>query len=131
MLVVARGAGTLARDIVFCPQHVQQVGALQSGSMVSAALLVDQEREGYAGLLTKHVGVRCVAKADRRKIKAAIAELLLVCAQLRDMLTAENSTVVPKEDHGSGLVLPKRTETDFGTAGVRQDDWRQCFGKHH
>ena len=131
MLVVAPAAGTLARGVVFRPQQVQQVGALQSRGMVGAALLVDQEWEGYAGFFTKHARVCRVAKADRRQIDASIAKFLLVCAQLRDMLTAEDSTIMAQEDHGRGLALPERAEAHPGAVRIRQYDRRERFGEHH
>ena len=47
-----------------------------------------------------------------------IAESLLVFAQLRDMLSTEDSTVVAKENEDGGIVFPERAETDGIAKGV-------------
>jgi hypothetical protein len=39
-------------------------------------------------------------------------EGLLVFAQLRDVLAAEDSAVVAEEDEDGGIVFPERAETD-------------------
>lgn len=48
-----------------------------------------------------------VAQANDGKPCAFIFELLLVSAQLRDMLTAEDSAVMAKENQNGGTVSPK------------------------
>ena len=63
-----------------------------------------------------------IAQSHRGKLRAFFFKLSLVFAQLRDMLAAENSTVVAqKHDHGR-LVLPKRTELDFVPIHIGQHD---------
>lgn len=58
----------------------------------------DQKRKGDAGLFAKNTGVSPVAESDGGQARSAVEEGLLVCAQLRDVLAAENSAVVAKED---------------------------------
>jgi len=48
-------------------------------------------------------------------------------AQLRDVLAAEYSTIVPQKDQNSWLFVPKRSEGDFAAIGFRQHDIRQSF----
>jgi hypothetical protein len=62
---------------------------------------------------------------------------LLVFAQLRDVLAAKNSSVVPqKNDHGR-LALPQRAQPDFFSIGVGEHQIRKplaqsfCHVKHH
>jgi hypothetical protein len=43
-----------------------------------------------------------------------------VFAQLRDMLAAENSTVVPQKNNDSWIPFPKRAESDIRAARFRQ-----------
>ena len=64
---------------------------------VRPALLVDQEGECDPGLLAERARVLAVAEPDRRQPGARSAEGLLVLAQLRDVLPAEDSTVMPQE----------------------------------
>jgi hypothetical protein len=49
---------------------------------------------------------------------AAILESLLVGAQLRDVLAAENSTVMPQKNNHRGLSQPERSQADFPAVGV-------------
>ena len=43
-------------------------------------------------------------------------------AQLRDVLAAENSAVMAKEDEDSGIRFPERAETNGVTEGVGKND---------
>jgi hypothetical protein len=43
-----------------------------------------------------------------------------VLAQLRDMLAAEDSPVVPQENQNGRLIPPKRAELDLAPIGIRQ-----------
>ncbi len=52
-------------------------------------------------------------------------EFGLVLAQLRDMLAAEDSTVVPQENDYSGIGFPQRTETDIAALRFGQHNLRQ------
>ena len=61
-----------------------------------------------------------VAKADCRQHAAGFPNLVLMLAQLRDILTAEDSPVVSQEDNDSGVLLPQRAETNFTAASFRQ-----------
>ena len=63
-----------------------------------------------------------VAEPDRCQRGAGLLDLVLMLAQLRDILAAEDSTVVSQEDHDSGIPLPERAETDFIAAGIGQHD---------
>ena len=62
--------------------------------MIGTAFLVDQERERDAGVFTEHARVIAIAEADGGDVRAFGFERFIVFAQLRDVLAAENSTVV-------------------------------------
>jgi hypothetical protein len=53
----------------------------------------------------------------------------LVFAQLRDVLAAKNSPIVPQENQNCGCSLPKRAESHLASTRIRQDDRGQRFGK--
>jgi hypothetical protein len=48
-------------------------------------------------------------------------EGLLVFAQLRDVLAAEDSAVVAEEDDDGGIRFPERAEADGFAVGVGED----------
>ena len=58
-------------------------------------------------------GVGGVAKTDGGERSAFGVEGLQVFAQLRDVLTAEDSAIVTKEDDYRGSFLPQRTQKKF------------------
>ena len=129
MLAVAGRTRTLARGLILAPEQVQQVGMAQTRGTIGLALFVDQERKRNASLLPKQARIVCIAQSDSRQVGAPLAESLLVCAQLRDVLTAEDSTIVPQEHHHSRLPLPKRAQTDFAPIRAGKDDGRQHRGE--
>ena len=66
-----------------------------------------------------------VAKADCRQHAAGFPNLVLMLAQLRDSLTAEDSPVVSQENNEGGVPLPQRAETNFTAASFRQQNVRE------
>ena len=110
---------------VVAPEQVEQRRLPKAGRAVRPALLVDEERERDPGVLAERPRVLPVAEADRRQASPRGAEGLLVLAQLRDVLAAEDSAVVPEEDEHGRPALPKRAEPDLVSVDVRQTDVRE------
>jgi hypothetical protein len=125
MLFVPARARPVASAFVVATPHVEQVRAPQAGGLVSLALLVDQQGKRDAGLFPKQARVVCVAQSDGRQVGAALVEFLFVFAQLRDVLAAEDSTIVAQEHHHRRLPLPKRAEAHLRAARVWQHDRRK------
>jgi len=130
ILPVASRARAFAARFVFAPQHVQKVGATQTGNAVRLALLIDQEREPNARVLPELARVIRVAESDGRQLGAPLAESLLVFAQLRDVLAAEDSTVVAQENYHRRLPLPKRAQADLAAIRTGQHHRSKRFGDH-
>ena len=130
MLPVAGGPGAVAGGFIVAPKHVQKVCAAQAGGVVRQPLLVDQQRKRNARILPEQARIGCVAESDGRQVGAPLSEGLLVCAQLRDVLAAEDSTVVAQEDHHGRLPLPKRAQADLAAIRIGQHDRRKRFGEH-
>ena len=63
-----------------------------------------------------------VAQAHRSEVRSPVFEGLLVLAQLRDVLAAKDSPVVPQKNQNGGITLPKRAEADLAPIGIRQYD---------
>jgi hypothetical protein len=83
-----------ARGVVFA-QKMQQVCRCETHNSISPALLVDQQRKRDAGLLAEHARIMTITQSDGRKRSTFLAEGLLAFAQLRDVLAAKDSSVVP------------------------------------
>lgn len=122
VLFVSGGLGTLAGLHVVAAQKMEQGSVLQLNGFVGFALFVDQEREVDAGFLAEELGIAHIAQANGGQAHALPAELLFMCAQLRDVLTAEDSAVMAKKDHSSRTVGPQRAEADHLAVNVRKGD---------
>lgn len=94
-------------------QHMKYGSILQSNRVVSNFVFVDQQRKSDAGVFAEDASVSHVAEADGGNPCSLELESFFAFAQLRDMLTAENSTVMPKKGHHAGLGCPQRTQPNL------------------
>ncbi len=93
--MMSRAAGSLtALEIIFA-QNMQQIRNAEVSNLVCLPLLVNQQREINACLLLENAGGAAVPETDRSQGRTSRLEFLLTCAQLRNMLTAEYSPIVP------------------------------------
>ena len=99
----------------------------EAHSTICLPLGVNQKGKRDSSLLAKDLGVVCVAQADGGQPSAFIAECRFVVAQLRDVLAAEDSSVVAKEGDHCGLVGPERAESNRLSFSVGQDYSRKIL----
>ena len=99
---------------------MEDVGLLQPESAIGFELLVDEKWEVDAGLAAKGARIVHTAEADREQASAPGLDLCLMRAQLRDVLTAEDSTPVAQENHHRRLLCPDLTETNAVAIDVGQ-----------
>ena len=92
------GLGACARPGIVLAQQVEQARVPQLQRLVGFAFFVHQQRKADAGFVAEGAGIGAIAKPDRGQPSSAFSKRLFVRAQLRDVLTAENSTVMPQED---------------------------------
>ena len=74
--------------------------------MVGLPLFVDQQGELDARLLAELRRVTRISQADGGQLSALGLKRGLVFTQLRDMLAAEDSSIVTKKDEDGGSPLP-------------------------
>lgn len=98
--------GSFASAGVVPAQQMEQVGFLKAHRFVSLALIINEKREGDAGLLAEMAGITRIAQTDGCQARALLAKLLFKFAQLRNVLTAEDSTVMPQKDNHRGRITP-------------------------
>ena len=122
VLVMAGGAGAFAAFEIVASEEVEDVGGFEIGDFVGLAVLVDEQGEVDFGFLLEETGIVGVAEADGGEGGAFFAEGLLVFAQLRDVLAAEDSAVMAKENQDGGIVFPERAEADLLAESVGEDD---------
>ena len=120
MLFVSCGLCPFAgRQIVFA-QQVKEGGLTQPDSLIGFAFVIDEKRELDSGFLAEELGVAGIAQSNRGKACASFFELGFKFAQLRDVLAAKDSTVMPKKDHYGRPRLPQRSETSRLAVDVRE-----------
>jgi hypothetical protein len=129
VLLVAGGAGALAALKIVAAKKVQQIRGPKVSDGVRLTIFINEQRKGDAGFFAEKTGIVAVAEANGGEGSAFVHEGLLVFAQLRDMLAAEDSAVVAKKNDDGGPAFPQRTETDFAAFGVRENDFCELLAK--
>jgi len=119
-LLVTAAAGARARDGIGPEQKVEQIGRPKPGRPVSLSLFVDKKGKPDAGFFTKRACVVPVAKTDGRQTRACGMKCCLVLAQLRDVLAAKDSAIVPEKNKNRGAGLPERAQANQRAVGVGQ-----------
>ena len=97
MLAVPRCSGSCASYCVLMAQEMTKGCASETRRTIRLSLVVNQEREGDPTFNAESLGVGQVTQPDGGQPRTLFPERLLVIAQLRDVLAAEDSAVVPKE----------------------------------
>lgn len=120
--MMAAGTGAVSRRGVLAPQEMQEIRGLQFRCAISLAGFVDQKRKGDARFFTEDARVITVAQSDRGKSGSFVPEGLLVFAQLRDMLAAKDSSVVPEKNQNSGLAGPQGAKTNLLPIAIGKGD---------
>jgi hypothetical protein len=119
VLFVSGRLGAAAGLQIISTQEVEQRSVAQPDSFVGVAFVIDQKRELDTGFFAKEFGVARVAQSNGGQVGAFPLELFFEFAQLRDMLSAEDSTIVAKEDEHRWSALPQGTEARWIAVGVR------------
>lgn len=91
---------------VVTSKQMEKIRRLEAGSAIREPSLVNQQRKRDSSLLAKEAGIAHISQTDGGETGAPGSQRLLVLAQLRDMLAAEDSSVVTKEDDYGGAALP-------------------------
>ncbi len=106
MLSMAGGRGARPGFRIVTAKQVQKIRRFEAGRTIREPLRIYQERKCDSSLLAKEASVTKIAKTDCGKIDALGAEFIFMVAQLRNMLAAEDSTVVAEEDDSGGAAFP-------------------------
>ena len=112
----------LARLKIVFAQKVKQGSMPQAKSLIGFALVINKKRELDAGFLAEEPGIARIAQSDHGQMRAFLLELGFEFAQLRDVLSAEDSTVMTKKDHYGRPTLPQRAEPRRFAINVRERD---------
>jgi hypothetical protein len=106
VLFVATGLGAFAGLHIITAQKMKNVGFLEFQCAIGFAIFIHQQRKSDVCLLAEELGVLKVAQPDRCQGGAFLAKSVFIFAQLRDVLSAENSTIMPQEHDDGGTCTP-------------------------
>ena len=110
VLFVAAGLGAFACLHVVPAEKMEQGSVLEANGFVGFALVIDEERKLNARFFAEKSGIIDVAQANHGDLRALAAELLLKFAQLRDVLSTKDSTVMTKKDQHCRAFFPQRAQ---------------------
>jgi hypothetical protein len=99
---------------------MKDVCLLQAENTIAGEIVVNQQREINAGLFPEVARILHPAQSDRNHACASILYLLFPRAQLRHVLTAEDSAPVPQEDDDCRLLRPEPAQADHLAVDIRQ-----------
>jgi hypothetical protein len=129
MLAMTTSLRALACRGVVAAQQMENIRGLEPSRIVGLSFGVNQQRELDAGFFAKGSSVDRIAQADSRELCASLIEIGCVFAQLRDMLTAEDSSVMAQENDDGGRGDPERSELDGPAVRIGQRDRSEAFAE--
>jgi hypothetical protein len=129
VLVMSGCVGAFAAFEIIAAKKVKDVCGAQVGDGIGLASFVDQEWKIDAGFFAENAGVVTVSKADGGERSALCREFLLVGAQLRDVLAAEDSSIVTKKHNDGRMALPQRAKADVLAVGVGKNNVSEAFAE--
>jgi NAD(P)-dependent dehydrogenase (short-subunit alcohol dehydrogenase family) len=110
VLFVSGSLGALAGLEVVAAKKVKQGSVLEADGFISFAAFIDQQGEINLVLLAEVGCITGVAQADHGDAGAFLPERGLKFTQLRDVLSAEDSTVMAEKDQHSRRFGPERAQ---------------------
>jgi hypothetical protein len=112
VLTMPCGASAITALEIVAAKYVKHIGDTQVGEFVGLALFVDEQGEVDSRFFLENARIVAVAKADGCQGSAFVEKGLLVFAQLRDVLTAKNSSIVAEKNDDRRLALPQRSQAN-------------------
>ncbi len=106
VLAISSGLGAFSGLEVGSPKKMQKRRFFELERAIGFSLFVHQQWKGYSCLFTKGSRILKAAQAHGGQVNAFFPESRLVFAQLRDMLAAEDSTIVAEKHHRRGTLRP-------------------------
>ena len=121
LMMTRRLCAFSARGVIFA-QKMQQVCRYEPRNSISPAVFVDQQRKRDAGLLAEHARIMTITQSDDGKRSTFFSKGLLAFAQLRDVLAAKESSVVPQEYDNGRRGGPQGAESNLPPIGIGERD---------
>ena len=81
--------------------------------MVSDAIRINQQGESNSSIFSEDARIFLVAQANGGYVRTFQVKALFAFAQLRNMLAAEDSTIMPQECNYARRICPQRSEANL------------------
>ena len=95
--------------------------------MICEPLLVDQKKKCDFGFLPEQTRIVAIPQSHRSQGRALALKGALVFAQLRDVLTAEDSTIMAEENENRRPLFPESSKTMVVPIAIWQHDGGKNF----
>lgn len=122
VLAMSGGFGALPGGGIIAAKKVQHRCLLEVRRAIGLAALINQQGKGNPGFFAKLARIVIVTQPNGSEACTLFAKFLLVFTQLRDVLAAEDSAVMAKEDDYRGLAGPERSQLNGTPLRIRQGD---------
>jgi hypothetical protein len=122
VLMMSGGASAIAALEIVAAKQVQHIGHAQVCDFVGLAPFIDQQGKIDSRFFPENSRIVAVPEADGCERSAFVEEGLLVFAQLRDMLSAKNSSIMAEKNDNGGSALPQRSQSNFLPKSVGKSD---------
>jgi hypothetical protein len=109
VLAMSGGAGAFARELIVLAQQVRQGSFAQFDGLIGHTFFINQKRKRDAGFLAELAGVVRTSQSNGNELCSFILKSLLVFAQLRYVLAAEDSTPVAEKNNNRRMAGPQRS----------------------
>jgi|RhiMetdeSRZDD1v2_1073273.scaffolds.fasta_scaffold1614441_2 hypothetical protein len=91
---------------IVATEDVKQRCDSQFCGAIGLTVLIDQQGEANTGIVAKSTRVTDIAESHRDETGAGRVKILCAVAQLRDVLPAEDSSIVPEKHHYCRMIGP-------------------------
>lgn len=122
VLAMSASFGALAGSGVVAAQQMQDRRLLKISRTIRFPVLINQQWEFDSRFFAELPGVISIAEPDGSETSSFIAKLLLVFAQLRDVLAAKDSAVMTQKDDDGRPISPQAAELNRLAFGIGQRD---------
>ena len=120
VLLVAGRLSSGSRFCVVAPEDVKQISRFQGRGSVGFAFSIHQQGKRDTCLITKQAGITHITESHSCQSESRVAEVVLVFAQLRDVLAAEDSAPVAQKDHRRRPFSPERAQLHGLAVNIRK-----------
>ena len=119
---ISGGLGAFACNHIVFAKQMKKTGLFQFEGAVCFATLVDQQRKLDPSFFAEGLCILRITQAYCGQVRSLVAKCRFKFAQLRNVLAAEDSTVMTQEDQHHWLLGPQRAESNRMAIAIGQGD---------